>query len=707
MPRGRHRHSPPLHRLLPPTAIAGVSLVCALGPWVFSEPSVLRVTAAVAAATAAVGAAVMRRWDVEAGKRVADLTRARASDEWRHEEKAAELETDLDESRELRTKLEHKLRAKRTELANLRNEHAALLRRYATAETERASALEGRRLLEIEAIAPEEAPELSAAGAGEDASEGDEATTAVQASPVPPQGVPAAGAPWASWETASKAAAKAAKSAQAPKGRAVASSAEAGADAAAESGVDDGADAEADADGDGSGAKKSGPAVFSSSGSALFLRANSALDRIITQRGSVQGPGGAEADAESETEAGVGTGVEAGAEAQAGIGAASEGAAGAGADVVVETGIETEIEAVAEDGAAAAAAVEDEAVSEADGGSVTAGESEAGSETETVSATAPGFTSEPEAEPEPEAGAEADTRGDAAEAGVGAEADATADAGVDSEGPGTEEGNASEVRGESADHAVADSADVQTEESVDATVDESAPAEPAKGQAPKEGSPKGQAPKEGSPKGPSPKGPSPKGDPDGPTDGGTRQGRSAQAVEEPVPVLTSEEDGAAGKSVAVRGHERAAATPVPAVSAPALSTGVGELTRVEPSGRVGHGQQAEPAAPPVLPALPPAGHFTVPTAVAVVPAAPQRRAAVEGGFDFFGTQNGADALEAVQNEDLADVVGQEALALHKAESEARFKLADEATRGVGQVIDLTAHDETEQIDVQGLRTAAS
>ncbi|MDX3631544.1 hypothetical protein PV728_14875 [Streptomyces europaeiscabiei] len=694
MPRGRHRHSPPLHRLLPPTAIAGVSLVCALGPWVFSEPSVLRVTAAVAAATAAVGAAVMRRWDVEAGKRVADLTRARASDEWRHEEKAAELETDLDESRELRTKLEHKLRAKRTELANLRNEHAALLRRYATAETERASALEGRRLLEIEAIAPEEAPELSAAGAGEDASEGDEATTAVQASPVPPQGVPAAGAPWASWETASKAAAKAAKSAQAPKGRAVAASAEAGADAAAESGVDDGADAEADADGDGSGAKKSGPAVFSSSGSALFLRANSALDRIITQRGSVQGPGGAEAGAESETEAGVGTGVEAGAEAQAGIGAASEGAAGAGADVVVETGIETEIEAVAEDGAAAeaAAAVEDEAVSEADGGSVTAGESEAGSETETVSATAPGFTSEPEPEPEPEAGAEADTRGDAAEAGVGAEADAAADAGVDSEGPGTEEGNASEVRGESADHAVADSADVQTEESVDATVDESAPAEPAKGQAPKEGSPKG---------------PSPKGDPDGPTDGGTRQGRSAQAVEEPVPVLTSEEDGAAGKSVAVRGHERAAASPVPAVSAPALSTGVGELTRVEPTGRVGHGQQAEPAAPPVLPALPPAGHFTVPTAVAVVPAAPQRRAAVEGGFDFFGTQNGADALEVVQNEDLADVVGQEALALHKAESEARFKLADEATRGVGQVIDLTAHDETEQIDVQGLRTAAS
>ncbi|MET9818074.1 MULTISPECIES: hypothetical protein [unclassified Streptomyces] len=154
MPRGRHRHSPPLHRLLPPSAIAGVSLVCALGPWVFTEPMVLRGLAAAAAATAVVGAVVLRRWDIQAGKQVADLTRARASDEWRFEERVAELEADLEESRELRAKLEQRLRAKRTELAGLRNEHAALLRRYATAETERASVLEERRVLEIEATAP-------------------------------------------------------------------------------------------------------------------------------------------------------------------------------------------------------------------------------------------------------------------------------------------------------------------------------------------------------------------------------------------------------------------------------------------------------------------------------------------------------------------------------------------------------------------------
>lgn len=114
----------------------------------------LRGLAAAAAATAVVGSVVMRRWDLAAGRRVAELGRGRKSDEWRYEERIAECEADLDESRELRGRLETKLRSKRAELAALRNEHAALLRRYATAETERASALEGRRLLAIEASAP-------------------------------------------------------------------------------------------------------------------------------------------------------------------------------------------------------------------------------------------------------------------------------------------------------------------------------------------------------------------------------------------------------------------------------------------------------------------------------------------------------------------------------------------------------------------------
>ncbi|MEU2246825.1 hypothetical protein [Streptomyces sp. NPDC019224] len=154
MPRGRHRHSPPLHRILPPSAVAGASVVCAAGAWLLTEPMVLRALVAAAAAAAVTGAVLMRSWDREAGRRVAELTRARAGDEWRAEERAAELEADLEEAREIRARLETKLRRKRVELAGLRGEHAALLRRYANAETERASVLESRRQLAIEAAAP-------------------------------------------------------------------------------------------------------------------------------------------------------------------------------------------------------------------------------------------------------------------------------------------------------------------------------------------------------------------------------------------------------------------------------------------------------------------------------------------------------------------------------------------------------------------------
>ncbi|MEW1773061.1 hypothetical protein [Streptomyces sp. NPDC086777] len=415
MPRGRHRHSPPLHRLLPPSAIAGVSLVCALGPWLFSQPTVLRTLAAIAAATAAVGAAVMRRWDSEAGKQVADLARARASDEWRHEERIAELETDLEESRELRAKLEQRLRAKRSELAGLRNEHASLLRRYATAETERASALEGRRLLEIEAAEPS------------------------NALPAP----------------------RKAEEAEAP------GSAAPGEEKAEEKAADSAAD-EAEA----LTVEETVPAVFSPEGSKLFLRAKVALARF-------------------------------------------------------------------------------------------------------------------DAKDTPKDGTEADTdvQG-AAETAAGTEA---------------------------------------------APAAESAP-----------------------------------------------------------------EDEAQGQPGAADGHARAAATTTAGPEA--------EDTTPAPAE-----QDAHPTAAPSARSVRPSGHFTVPTAVAVLPAAPIPRPLVTGGFDFFGTQKGSPAggMDAMHNEDLADVVGQEALALHKAESEAEFKPADAQARGVGQVIDLTAHDETEQINLGGLRSAAS
>lgn len=480
MPRGRHRHSPPLHRLLPPSAIAGVSLVCAAGPWLFTETVVLRGLAAGAAVTAVLGAVVMRRWDSSAGKQVADLTRARASDEWRYEERVAELETDLDESRELRVKLEHKLRAKRTELAGLRNEHAALLRRYATAETERASALEGRRLLAIETTAPARAlPAALTAGSQEP-----EVPEEPEASEV----------------------------------------------------VSPGSDADTDADTDAVEAVEAtvvqkSPEVFSPAGSSLFLRAYAALNRISNIAPEPDGSAPSDPVKPDPVQAGS---AEAGVEASASDGAAAE---------------------------------------------------------------------EGEAEGKPEA--------------VGGHERAAAEA---------------------------------------KPSQSSSPQDPSQDLS--------QDPSSKSPQSPDPA------DPEDPAD--------------PQPSHPAD-------------HSHP--TKPSAHSAPA-----------EPSNLPAPAAPAKPPKPvkPVKPS-PSSGHFTVPTAVAVVPAAPVRRPSVEGGFDFFGTQQepSATALEAVQNEDLADVVGQEALALHKAEAEAGFKPADEDSRGVGQVIDLTVHDETERIDVAELRSAVS
>ncbi|MEU1454168.1 hypothetical protein [Streptomyces avermitilis] len=492
--------------MLPPSAIAGVSLVCALGPWLFTEPMVLRGLAAGAAVTAVVGAVVLRRWDTAAGKRVADLTRARASDEWRHEERVAELETDLEESRELRVKLEHKLRAKRAELAGLRNEHAALLRRYATAETERASALEGRRLLEIEATTP---------------------ARALPAAPVRPQ-TPGASETQGRTETpggsADSGAADAAGVTGASETATVTESESTESTESVESVETEAAEAESD-----ESVSPAASEVFSPSGSPLFLRANSALDALTK-----------------------------------------------------------------------------------------------------------------------------------AEAAKKAAADDTAPA---SAGPATEASapEADSVRDD--DSIRADS--VQGDSVQDAPVQESAP----KDESPEDGAPKGEAP-------------------------------DAGPVQE-----AGQEDEAEGKPEAVDGHERAAAVPAPAVPVPAVpAPEEPEHSAVAAASTESHpAKPAKPAKP--APSAQHSGHFTVPTAVAVVPASPRRRPMVEGGFDFFGTQKGtsAQALEAVQNEDLADVVGQEALALHKAEAESGFKPAGEGSQGVGQVIDLTAHDETEHIDVQELR----
>ncbi|WP_037910694.1 hypothetical protein [Actinacidiphila yeochonensis] len=153
MPRGRHRHSQPLHRMLPPLTVAGTAAVLALASLICADTALVRVLAVAAALVAGAGAALARVWDRSAGREVGELTARQVRDERKAEEREAELETDLEESREIRGRLEKKLRAKRAELGRLRTEHADLLRRYATAETERARALEARRRVQREGAA--------------------------------------------------------------------------------------------------------------------------------------------------------------------------------------------------------------------------------------------------------------------------------------------------------------------------------------------------------------------------------------------------------------------------------------------------------------------------------------------------------------------------------------------------------------------------
>jgi hypothetical protein len=139
--------------MLPPLTVAGCAAALAAAALFSGDTAVLRALTVAAALTAGVGAALARSWDRSAGRSVAELNAARVRDEWHAEERIAEVETDLEESREIRGRLEKKLRSKRAELARLRTEHADLLRRYATAESERARALEARRRLQLEGSA--------------------------------------------------------------------------------------------------------------------------------------------------------------------------------------------------------------------------------------------------------------------------------------------------------------------------------------------------------------------------------------------------------------------------------------------------------------------------------------------------------------------------------------------------------------------------
>ncbi|MQY14678.1 hypothetical protein SRB5_48540 [Streptomyces sp. RB5] len=146
--------------------VAVSALACAVAAWLVrdGDSRVLRWLVVAAAAAAVAGAVLLRKQDRTASLRIKEAVGARTTAELHQEEAVAELEAQLDEARELRRALEERLSLRAGELQRMRSEHAALLRRYATAETERAGALESRRLLAIEA---REAPLALPAASGD------------------------------------------------------------------------------------------------------------------------------------------------------------------------------------------------------------------------------------------------------------------------------------------------------------------------------------------------------------------------------------------------------------------------------------------------------------------------------------------------------------------------------------------------------------
>ncbi|MFC1430852.1 hypothetical protein ACEZDB_09290 [Streptacidiphilus sp. N1-3] len=152
MPRGRHRQSSPLSRLLPPTA-CGVLAIASLIAAVFTgDPAVLR-TLVVAASVGAFAGAVLLRLREHAGdvELEAEIA-ARARDESRFEDRVAELEYQAETAEEQVKRLERRLLAQRAQITRIESENARLLRERARAAAEEiAREAEQARLREVTA----------------------------------------------------------------------------------------------------------------------------------------------------------------------------------------------------------------------------------------------------------------------------------------------------------------------------------------------------------------------------------------------------------------------------------------------------------------------------------------------------------------------------------------------------------------------------
>jgi hypothetical protein len=138
MPRGRHRHSSTLTRILPPVATGGLTAASGAAILLSDDLSVLRVIGTTAVAGALTFAALLRRRD-RAGEQALDaaaLGRQRAEE--RHEEQIAELEYAVEVAEERASRLGRRLTVEKSRLARAETENARLLRERAVAAAEQA-----------------------------------------------------------------------------------------------------------------------------------------------------------------------------------------------------------------------------------------------------------------------------------------------------------------------------------------------------------------------------------------------------------------------------------------------------------------------------------------------------------------------------------------------------------------------------------------
>ena len=151
MPRGRHRQTSPLNRLLPPIACGVLAVAALVSAPLTSDLALLRVLVAATAVGAASAAVLLRLHDRSGEAELEAEISARARDEGRFEDRIAELEFAAETAEEQSKRLERRLLAQRSQLARAEGDIQRLLRERARIAAEHAAReAEQARLREAE-----------------------------------------------------------------------------------------------------------------------------------------------------------------------------------------------------------------------------------------------------------------------------------------------------------------------------------------------------------------------------------------------------------------------------------------------------------------------------------------------------------------------------------------------------------------------------